>query len=310
MVDGIGPLDAGVNTGLAPQLLPSNQVAMSTNMTFRGGYGNHRPSLREISLDFKGDLTTEELCIHRAFQGACFYQPDTGAQSLVAAIGGHLFQFFPSGTTAQVLDVSVPGDPNPTNPQQAWLWQSERFVIWNDGVSLPVFFDGSISRRSNGNNNVLATIVGSYVAPAVGASVSVTVTEPYSGPFNIPVIVNGNQFTLLQTQANVHSATVFPIYDPANSHAIGEPIISYPNRVGTLLSDIPAGVDAVVAIMSTPNIQTNQIIQIGDVQFKIGLFGPGPTVNGYPTLKVNLVVYVPHNQFFDIGFSAATVVTP
>lgn len=243
LVDGIGPLDAGVNTGLAPQLLPSNQVAMSTNMTFRGGYGTHRPVVREIALDFKGDSTAEELCIHRNFQGACFYQPDTGAQSLIAAIGGHLFQFFPSGTASRVIDISVNGDPNPSTPQQAWLWQSENFVIWNDGTSLPVFFDGNFSRRSNGSNKVLATISTPGVAPAVGATVDVTVSAPYTGPINIPVLVNGKQFVLLGTaSATTPSASLIKYYDPAVTHSIGEAIIAYTDRIGTLLQNIPSGV--------------------------------------------------------------------
>jgi len=238
LVDGIGPLDGGVNNGLAPQLLPSNQVSMSTNMTFRGGYGTHRPSIREIALDFNGDAILQALCTQRAFQGACFYQPDTGAQSLVALIGGLLFQFFPNGTTCPVLNISIPNDPNPPYPQQAWLWQSERFVIVNDGVSLPIFFDGATSRRSNGSNKVLAVISGSFTAPAVGGTVLVNVVGNYTGPTNIPVYVNGAQYVLLSVQSTTPSATCALYFDPQGAHTVGEKIISYPNRIGYLLQDI------------------------------------------------------------------------
>jgi hypothetical protein len=267
LVDGIGALDAGVNNGLAPQLLAPNQVSMSTNMTFRGGYGTHRPSIREINLNFGGDSVLQALCTQRAFQGACFYQPDTGAQSLVASIGGKLFQFFPNGTTATVLDISVPNDPNPAYPQQAWLWQSERFVIVNDGVSLPIFFDGNTSRRSNGSNKVLATIVGSFVTPSVGANVAITVSVPYTGPTNVPVIVNGKQFTLLSTgSVSTPSATITPYYDPDIAHTSGEAIISYPNRVGTLLQTIPSGtVTPTVALTSNLVDSNNNPIANGTI---------------------------------------------
>lgn len=288
LVDGIGTLDAGMNSGLAPQLLESNQAAMATNMTFRGGYGTHRPPIREISLDFKGDSILQANCTTKAFQGACFYQPDSGAQSLVASIGGRLFQFFPSGTTSPVLDVSVPGDPNPSNPQQAWLWQSERFVIVNDGVSLPVFFDGSTSRRSNGTNKVLATISGSAVTPAVGASVDVTVTTPYTGPTNVPVLVNGKQFVLLSTgSVTTPSATITPYYDPDTVHHAGESIISYPNRIGTLLETIPAGTNTPVTVLTSNLVDSNNhpiaigtFVFIGSEEFKYtnGIQQPGGNI--------------------------------
>ncbi|HSS96716.1 MAG TPA: hypothetical protein VLK33_06795 [Terriglobales bacterium] len=263
LVDGIGPLDAGVNTGLAPQLLPSNQVAMATNMTFRGGYGTHRPPIREISLDFKGDPVLESRVISNPFQGACFYQPDTGSQSLIASIGGRLFQFFASGTTCPVLDVSVTGDPNPTSPQQAWLWQTERFVIVNDGVSLPIFFDGSISRRSNGSNKILATIDGSFVAPAVGADVTVTTIEPYTGPVNIPVLVNGNQYVLLSVSSTAASAEITKYFNPQGEHNVGEPIISYPNRVGYLLQDIQR-------INSPQTVKTSFLVDVNGNPIPLG----------------------------------------
>lgn len=87
------------------------------------------------------------------FQGACYFKPVTGPESLMAAIGGRLFQFimkpgFPDDTF--VVDQTIPGDANPATYDQAWLWQSENWVIWNDGFSIPVFFDNVTSRRSLG----------------------------------------------------------------------------------------------------------------------------------------------------------------
>lgn len=245
--DGIGPLDGGTNTGLVPQLLPANQVSMSTNMTFRGGYGTHRPPIREIALDFKGDAVLEQNVIRQPFQGACFYQPDSGNQSIVASIGGKLFQFFPQGTTSPVLDISIPNDPNPLTPQQAWLWQCERFVVVNDGVSLPIFFDGNISRRSNGPNKVLATLTGPFTIPAVGSAVQVTVTQPYTGPLNVPVIINGAQYTVVSSRIiggdDATTQYLFGAKRPSVNSPIDSqtPILSYPGRLGGLNQTLPAG---------------------------------------------------------------------
>lgn len=279
-MDGIGTLDAGMNAALAPQLIEKNQAAFATNATFRGGYGTRRPAFREIILDFKGNATLEDLCIHQNFQGACFYQPDTGAQSLVAAIGGRLFQFFPSGNTSPVLDVTPPNDPNPTTPQQAWLWQSEQFVIWNDGVSLPIFFNGSTSRRSNGSHVTLATLDGSYVAPAVGATITVLLTEIYTGPLNVPVLINGVQWVVLSVGATAQSAVVKKYYDPApafTTKPAGTAIIAYPNRVGTLLQDIgrvstqqTVRTSFLVDVNNNPVTTVGTHVIIGGVEFIFG----------------------------------------
>jgi len=39
-------------------------------------------------------------------------------------------------------------DVNPASRTQAWLWQAEKWMIINDGQSVPIFFDGATSRRS------------------------------------------------------------------------------------------------------------------------------------------------------------------
>jgi hypothetical protein len=67
-----------------------------------------------------------------------------------------------SPTTVTVKNVDdVPGsvigvgaqfifwDVNPASRSHAWLWQSEKWMIINDGQSVPIFFDGATSRRSN-----------------------------------------------------------------------------------------------------------------------------------------------------------------
>lgn len=48
----------------------------------------------------------------------------------------------PRGTILQFWDV------NPSNRNQAWLWQAEKWMIVNDGQSVPIFYDGATSRRS------------------------------------------------------------------------------------------------------------------------------------------------------------------
>lgn len=340
ILDGLGALDAGMNAGLVPQLLPPNQVAMSTNMTFRGGYGTHRPPIREISLTFPDGFNPETF-IRQPFQGACFYQPDSGNQSIVTSIGGKLFQIFPSGTTANVLDISIPGDFNSSTPQQAWLWQCERFVIVNDGVSLPIFFDGNTSRRSNGPNKVLATLAGTFTIPAVGSTVTATVTVPYTGPINISVLINGAQFTLTRASGTVnpdaHLQYLFgPLKTDGHSLVNGNvPIVSYPNRLGSTLRDIPAGTvditgtthngirvfttelyDANANPILPPGLASNLNIpiQIGNEAFVIvgctRSFNPNTgSFTGNPTLIMNLVKTFPTQKATTTDHPSGSIIT-
>lgn len=225
--DSFGAADAGVNTGLDHDLLPKNQLASAVNATVRGGFATNRPPYRKIALDFSGNALLQSRVQSGVFQGAGYYKPDQGPESLVGSIGGRLFQFTPdnkggakvteitiltstsvtnqftvpavgvavevqvlnaaglsatnqiligsagytieaivSGTQITVINNSdVPNnlvpvgtavqyyDVNSSNRNQAWLWQAEKWMIVNDGQSVPIFFDGASSRRSNVNGS-------------------------------------------------------------------------------------------------------------------------------------------------------------
>jgi hypothetical protein len=58
---------------------------------------------------------------------------------------------------------------NTTNTVQNWLWQAEQFLIWNDGVTLPLIYDGASVFRSLGSNPAqLASLTAGFVVPAIG----------------------------------------------------------------------------------------------------------------------------------------------
>ncbi len=154
-VDSFSEFSAGMNSGIAPLQLPKNQYSYGVNTTCRGRYLTHRPPYRKIKPlpDVGVNLGTSR------FQGASYYKPDFGAESIMAQIGGRLYQFLPDTLgNASVYDRTIQSvvvgnvvaqyDPNPANLPTAWLWQSENYVIINNGYSRPIFFDGIKSRRS------------------------------------------------------------------------------------------------------------------------------------------------------------------
>ncbi len=55
-------------------------------------------------------------------------------------------------TPGDVIPIGTPVqfyDPNPDNRTQVWMWQAEKWMIINDGQSVPIFYDGASSRRSD-----------------------------------------------------------------------------------------------------------------------------------------------------------------
>jgi len=209
-----------MNSGLLPSQLPRDQLAYATNISVRGGYASPRAPNRRLILDWGGDAVLRNRQRAGRFQGASYYRADSGVGSIVASIGGRLFQFSIAAKSASVREVTAahntivqvgfavpaiganvtitvlstvnlaanyeikigthnylivsvdsdtvltveniddPGplvavgevlqfwDVNPASRTQAWLWQAEKWLIINDGQSVPLFFDGASTRRS------------------------------------------------------------------------------------------------------------------------------------------------------------------
>jgi hypothetical protein len=231
--DFLSSFEAGVNGGIEPLLLPKNQLAKGENISVRGAYISHRAPILKRDLIFSSpiDQTTVE---QGFFQGAGYYRPDFGVEQLVAQISGHLFSFTLTGDKFTVADVSIAGDLNDANNRQVWMWQAEKWLIISDGTgALPIFYDGVSSRRSAGASTVLCNVTVTSVAlpPAIGGSLTATVS-PYSGPFNITVLFNGEFYQIYAapsgtniqlTNINATSAVVVPS---------GSQILVNPNFIG------------------------------------------------------------------------------
>lgn len=171
--DSIGVLGDGMNGNLPPILLPKTQMSYALNVTVRGLYAKPRPPVQILELSSAAKTLIASAFALGPWQGACYYNPDVGDETLIAAIGGRLFQFHPLNTPVTVDEITILGDPNPAGQEQAWLWQSEKWVIWTDGVSTTIFFDGTSSRRSNYgipvNHNTLTGGAAAVIVPPIGS---------------------------------------------------------------------------------------------------------------------------------------------
>jgi uncharacterized membrane protein len=179
--DGVVDFSTGMNSGLDPFIIPANQAAFLTNATVRGNFASDRPPYqRQLPQYPSGDVQTGIESGY--FQGACYCAPDTGQQFIVTQIGGRLFKLTPSASSVAVAveEITIPNDPNPANIAQAWLKQAERWVIVQNGINNPIFYDSGTdtARRSIPVSAVQAytqfgTVSNQFVTPIIGGTISI-----------------------------------------------------------------------------------------------------------------------------------------
>lgn len=185
--DYIRDVSSGINASIDPLLLERNQLSKFTNGTVRGTFPTHRPPYLTVPLSFS-DPTFRPAFEQARFQGAGYYKPDFGSESIIVVVAGRIFQIVISGSAGTVNEITVPGSANSPTAPQSWLWQAEKWMIINDSQNLPVFFDGVTSRQSYGPAVQVATINTGFNMPAIGLTVAnVATNTTFSGPFNQPI---------------------------------------------------------------------------------------------------------------------------
>lgn len=245
-VDSVSAFEAGMESGITPLLLKKNQVGVAINCSLRGGFIHPRPPLIQRTLNFGGNDVLATLVASGLFQGGGYYRPDTGTESLLASISGHLIQFQETsfGGIWNVSDVSVPNDFNSSTNPQCWMWQSEKWMIVNDGSGvLPIFFDGNTSRRSLGPSKVVGTGIAFNPGspPPIGSNVVVTLNAQYTGAYGIPVIFNGAFYELTQNALG-YPVTLTNVNDTSTTEAQNSQVIvqTTNNVYGTLSQAVTA----------------------------------------------------------------------
>lgn len=187
--DALFSFENGMNAGESPLLLTKNQLAFSSNLTTRGSLIHPRPVRRQYSLDLTAVPTLQSVLLAGTwlYQGKAYYKPDVGQEYLLAAISGRLYKFLPNLVTLVVTVTDVTGaNPQSAAALQHWLWQAENYVFWNDGINLPVFFDGTNTVRSLGPTPVGASFTTSQ--PTVIPNIDITL--PLANPGSADVIFN------------------------------------------------------------------------------------------------------------------------
>lgn len=189
-------------TGIKP-----NQLTWAVNATMRGGGITQR-----AGWTFLGTMP------HTAvFQEATFYSPDGGFPYMIACIGGRQFRVQVAASFSQfdVDEITIPGDPNPATEPKNWMVQGENFQVIQDGVSLPLIWDGNFMRRSDGPQYVVGVV---FTGPSIGPPAQFTfqlfdLNAPFSGTVNQTVLID-NKFWIEVEPDNF--AVLQNINDPRN----------------------------------------------------------------------------------------------
>lgn len=217
LYDALGDFGGGVNSGDSPLHLPPQVMAGAVNTTVRGQNVTHRSCYHKRLIEFSS-VGVQEAFEGGFFQGGGWYKADDGTVSLLAMVSGRLFEGIVVGDTINLREITLPDTKSVGRPQ-VWMWQSEKWMIIQDGLNNPIFFDGTITApRSNYATpaSVSTTAAGNFTgggipaigsydtinfASVVGLLVGYIVTFKDIGTFQVLVIA-GATVTLLNLAAS------------------------------------------------------------------------------------------------------------
>lgn len=156
LADGQTDFSGGMDASRSPELIGQNQISLGVNITLRENYPCTRPSFNRNLLSFAGDIEAEAWWNSNYFQGAEYFNTNGGYPSLIASVGGRIFNLQPQGAGFEVTDITpimANGtiDRNSSILTKAYFCQADVYLIIQDGQSLPFIFDGSTVRRANPN---------------------------------------------------------------------------------------------------------------------------------------------------------------
>ena len=146
---GFTTMESGMNDGLSRFRLNPTQAGLLINATTRGDFVKQRPGWDRIMTILPANLGF--------FQHFGWYKTDGGRVFMVVVAGGRFFRIDP--VELSVLEITIPGDPNPFTLMKGWSVQAEQFWIYNDGQTAPFIWDGGSARRAGKGELMPGTVI-------------------------------------------------------------------------------------------------------------------------------------------------------
>jgi hypothetical protein len=178
--------------GGSPDSVPAQYCHQAVNRFFREDYNKARPSIRSIELEFESE--EERIWFQGANgQGATFYNsyPSFITSRLVCSIGGRIYTIEINGRTGVVRKLY---DGNSRQFMHAWFAQGFQWLVIQDGIHPPLFWDGTNApRRSDLAKNempigsVMAFLHGRFVVASADGKNSIFVGDiAYGATLTVP----------------------------------------------------------------------------------------------------------------------------
>lgn len=290
--DAVSEFTGGMNSGVAPTLLQKNQLAFALNASLRGGYISHRPPFnRQQSISYPSSQI-ESFIATGLFQGAGYYKPDIGSECLIVQISGRLFQYQLFTNQWVVTEISIPNDLNDATVKQVWMWQAEKWMIIRDGTSkLPIFYDGTASRRSFGPSVTVGQVSGvpnPSNPPAIGGQVSVVLDAPYTGNFGVPVIFNGEYYQIGPGLTGFYATLQDFLQNPQQTFPIGTPVTTAGSLIGFVTATTGWRLLGNSFYLNTLTVAPNQPVPFPYAQIYIG----GKALGLYSSTETQITVAI------------------
>jgi hypothetical protein len=174
--DGWKSLAGGADAGRRPSEIGKNQYERGNNLVCRGGIGAEvRPPIRAHELNFSrrnmtylanGQFSTVDGVPDQSvtnfhdetLQCASYFAPRGTKASIMAVVGGRLYQLTPKKSRGvDITEIELPYRNRKAIPL-AFMYQADRFHITQDGESKPIIFDGVAARRATEGQIPVGTI--------------------------------------------------------------------------------------------------------------------------------------------------------
>jgi hypothetical protein len=148
--DGMFSAEGGMNSGISPSLIQSNQTYTNVNSTNRGGFWRSRPKFMKRQINFGGSVDIETWFKNYAISGQTYFSAPSGQSLLACCVGGRVFSFsLNNDNSFNISEFTPPGNRNSLNQPITWFCQAATYLIAQNGLDTPIIFDGSNGRRAN-----------------------------------------------------------------------------------------------------------------------------------------------------------------
>jgi hypothetical protein len=255
--DGFDSVEGGVDGGRRANVIGTNQVFSADNCVFRGGLPISRPGIRLMQPNFDpidktvyydqfGNYSPPSVPISGqdsetrfsldTFQSASYYSPKGSTECIVALIGGRAYKLIPQDYSVDITEIKL-DQRNNKNLNTGYLKQADRWMVIQDGTSIPLLYDGSVARRAkdfevpvgdimaygmgrlvvcrNGHEVIFGDLYGSHDGDPGDSVIQFTETQflaeglPSSIPFALGKITGAEFFPQLDTSTGIGQLLVF-----------------------------------------------------------------------------------------------------